>query len=84
MSNEPKCSDHLIAMTRLTEQVSHDREDRAEFRARLQIEMDEIKGLVRATNGRVRDLEKWRTFLVGAFVALSMPAAGKLVQLLSQ
>lgn len=80
---QTRCVQHSADIARLAEQVKSDRYDRDRFRESLKADIEEIKTLVTKTNGRVRVLEAWKTFLTGGFVALSMPAAAKLVQLLS-
>lgn len=80
---QSRCLKHTVEITRMAEQMKGDREERERFRQMLRTDMDEIKSLVTKTNGRVKVLEAWKTFLTGGFVALSMPAAAKLVVLLS-
>lgn len=80
---QARCVQHSTDIARLAEQVKSDRYERDQFRDALKTDIEEIKALVTKTNGRVRVLEAWKTFLTGGFVALSLPAAAKLVQLLS-
>lgn len=67
----------------LEERIRAEREETANYRRMLKDQLDRIEAHAKHTNGRVRNLETWRTFLTGAFVALSFPAANKLVTLLS-
>lgn len=77
----PNSTDAVIATIR--SEALADRTDRAEFREEMRSSMDEIKGLQRATNGRVRSLERWRWFLTGGFIALTAPWAGKIAAIFS-
>jgi hypothetical protein len=67
----------------LAERLQADHNDTVTYRKLIKDQLDRIEAQAKYTNGRVRSLEAWRTFLTGAFVALSMPAAAKLVTLLS-
>jgi len=82
MNLPASCADHAACLAKLTEQIQADRYEREKFRDGLQGALDEIKAKQDKTNGRVTRLEHWRTFLLGGFAALSLPAAAKLVQLL--
>lgn len=73
---------NTVQIAVISEQLKSDRVAADVFREQLREELSEIKQLVTATNGRVRSLEAWRTFLTGGFVALSLPAAAKIVEIL--
>lgn len=65
-------------------EADSDRRDRMEFRDEVRNDLSAIKSLQRATNGRVRALEKWAWALTGAFFALTAPYASKVVAMLGQ
>ena len=78
---EPEAQ-NTVQIAVISEQLKANHAASELFREQLRGEILEIKRLVTATNGRVRSLEAWRTFLTGGFVALSLPAAAKIAELL--